>query len=162
MSAYKFVTTWRIKAPLDKVWNEIYYSEKWPEWWRGVEEVIELKKGDDLGIGSVRRYTWKSTLPYRLRFDIETVRVEPMTVIEGIARGELSGRGVWNIKVEGDYVTARYDWKVDTTKTWMNLIAPLARPLFRWNHNIVMSWGAEGLAKRLGTSVIEEKGGLRV
>jgi uncharacterized protein YndB with AHSA1/START domain len=159
MPSYEFITVWRVKAPLEMVWNEIYYSEKWPEWWRGVEEVTELKKGDDLGVGSIRRYTWKSTLPYRLRFDVETVRVEPMTVIEGIARGELSGRGVWNIKVEGEYVTARYDWSVDTTKAWMNLIAPLARPLFKWNHDIVMSWGAEGLARRLGAVVIEEKEG---
>jgi uncharacterized protein YndB with AHSA1/START domain len=159
MPSYEFITVWRVKAPLEMVWNEIYYSEKWPEWWRGVEEVTELKKGDDLGVGSIRRYTWKSTLPYRLVFDVETVRVEPMTVIEGIARGELSGRGVWNIKVEGEYVTARYDWSVDTTKAWMNLIAPLARPLFKWNHDIVMSWGAEGLARRLGAVVIEEKEG---
>jgi uncharacterized protein YndB with AHSA1/START domain len=159
MPSYEFITVWRVKAPLEMVWNEIYYSEKWPEWWRGVEEVTELKKGDDLGVGSIRRYTWKSTLPYRLRFDVETVRVEPMTVIEGIARGELSGRGVWNIKVEGEYVTASYDWQVDTTKAWMNLIAPLARPLFKWNHDIVMSWGAEGLARRLGAVVIEEKEG---
>jgi uncharacterized protein YndB with AHSA1/START domain len=159
MPSYEFITVWRVKAPLEMVWNEIYYSEKWPEWWRGVEEVTELKKGDDLGVGSIRRYTWKSTLPYRLVFDVETVRVEPMTVIEGIARGELSGRGVWNIKVEGEYVTASYDWQVDTTKAWMNLIAPLARPLFKWNHDIVMSWGAEGLARRLGAVVIEEKEG---
>ena len=58
-----------------------------------MEEVRELKKGDDLGVGGIRRYTWKSMLPYRLKFDVETVRVEPMTLIEGIARGELSGRG---------------------------------------------------------------------
>ena len=159
MPSYEFITVWRVKAPLDKVWSEIYYSEKWPEWWRGVEEVTELKKGDDLGIGSVRRYTWKSVLPYRLTFDVETVRVEPMTLIEGIARGEISGRGVLNIKDHGDYVTARYDWSVDTTKAWMKYAAPLARPLFKWNHDIVMSWGAKGLAKRLGAVVIEEKEG---
>ncbi len=158
MPAYEFVTIWRTKAPLDKVWNEIYYSERWPEWWRGVEEVTELVKGDDLGVGSVRRYTWKSTLPYRLTFETETVRVEPMSVIEGIARGELDGRGIWNISSDGEYTTARYDWQVDTTKAWMNLIAPLARPLFKWNHDIVMGWGAKGLAKRLGIAVIEDKG----
>lgn len=158
MPAYEFVTIWRTKAPLDKVWNEIYYSERWPEWWRGVEEVTELVKGDDLGVGSVRRYTWKSMLPYRLTFETETVRVEPMSVIEGIARGELDGRGIWNISSDGEYTTARYDWQVDTTKAWMNLIAPLARPLFKWNHDIVMGWGAEGLARRLGIAVIEDKG----
>lgn len=158
MSAYKFVTIWRVKAPLEKVWNEIYHSEKWPEWWKGVERVTELKKGDDLGVGSVRRYTWKSMLPYRLSFDMETVRVEPMSVVEGIARGELDGRGVWNLSNDGEYTTARYDWQVETTKPWMNLIAPLAGPLFKWNHDVVMKWGAEGLARRLGAVVIEERG----
>ena len=29
----------------------------------------------------------------------------------------------------------------------MNLIAPIARPFFSWNHNVVMGWGGEGLAK---------------
>jgi len=33
----------------------------------------------------------------------------------------------------------------------------IARPLFEWNHNVVMSWGAEGLGKRLGVAVIEQK-----
>jgi hypothetical protein len=31
----------------------------------------------------------------------------------------------------------------------MNLLSPLARPLFKWNHDVVMGWGAEGLKKRL-------------
>ncbi|HVY55387.1 MAG TPA: SRPBCC family protein [Thermodesulfobacteriota bacterium] len=158
MSDYKFVTIWRVKAPLEKVWNEIYHSEKWPEWWKGVEEVTELEKGDELGVGSIRRYTWKSALPYRLSFNIETVRVEPMKSIEGIARGELAGSGVWSIIERDGYVTARYDWKVETTKSWMNLISPLAKPLFKWNHDVVMKWGAEGLARRLGAAVIDESG----
>ncbi|HLE64007.1 MAG TPA: hypothetical protein VI750_12735 [Pyrinomonadaceae bacterium] len=37
-----------------------------------------------------------------------------------------------------------------TTKAWMNLLAPLARPLFSWNHDVVMGWGGEGLKKQLG------------
>lgn len=157
MPSYEFVTIWRIHAPLERVWNEIYYSEKWPEWWKGVEEVVELKKGDDLGVGSIRSYTWKSRLPYRLKFDVETVRVEPMSIIEGIANGELRGRGLWNISSEDGVTEARYDWQVDTTKEWMNLIAPLARPLFKWNHDVIMGWGAQGLSERLRARVIEDK-----
>ena len=49
-----------------------------------------------------------------------------------------------------DDVLVRYDWNVVTTKPWMNLLAPVARPLFKWNHDAVMNWGAEGLARRLG------------
>ena len=35
----------------------------------------------------------------------------------------------------------------------MNLLAPLARPAFNWNHDVTMRWGAEGLARLLGVEV---------
>jgi len=154
MSAYEFVTIWRVKAPIETVWNEIYHSSNWPTWWKGVESVSEIRKGDERGVGSIRRYTWKSKIPYRLRFDMQTVRIEPPLLLEGIALGELQGRGLWQLSTECDETLVRYDWNVETTKRWMNLVAPIARPLFEWNHNVVMSWGAEGLEKRLGTSVV--------
>ncbi|HJQ67665.1 MAG TPA: SRPBCC family protein [Blastocatellia bacterium] len=153
MKTYEFVTIWRVRAPLESVWNEIYHSELWPTWWKGVERVEELREGDDKGVGSIRRYTWKSKLPYRLAFDMETIRVEPPVLLEGVATGELDGKGLWQLSREGNDTVARYDWKVQTTKQWMNLLAPLARPVFKWNHNVVMSWGAEGLASRLKASV---------
>lgn len=156
MAAYEFETIWRVYAPIETVWNEIYYSEKWPEWWPGVENVQELRKGDDLGIGSIRRYTWKSKLPYKLTFDVETVRVQPPKILEGRAFGELEGSGFWTLIEDNDTTVARYDWRVSTKKTWMNYLAPLARPIFKWNHDIVMSWGARGLEKRLGARVVEE------
>lgn len=157
MAAYEFVTIWRVHAPIETVWNEIYYSEHWPEWWPGVEEVKELKEGDELGIGSIRRYTWKSKLPYKLTFDVETVRVDPPKVLEGKALGELDGTGFWTLIEDDDATLVRYDWQVSTKKWWMNAVAPLARPLFKWNHDIIMSWGARGLEKRLGATVVEEK-----
>ena len=157
MNAYEFVTIWRIKAPIETVWNEIYHSTEWPRWWKGVESVVEVRKGDERDIGSIYRYTWKSKLPYRLSFEMQTVRVEPPVLLEGIASGELDGRGLWQLSSDGSETIARYDWKVETTKRWMNLLAPIARPVFEWNHNVVMSWGAEGLAKRLGVSVIEQE-----
>ena len=157
MRAYEFVTIWRVGAPIESVWNEIYHSEEWPKWWKGVESVVELRKGDEGGVGSIHRYTWKSKLPYRLSFEMETIRVEPPLLLEGIARGELQGRGLWQLASEGNETLVRYDWRVETTKQWMNLLAPIARPLFEWNHNVVMSWGAKGLAQRLGASVVEQK-----
>ena len=157
MSTYNFITIWRVAAPIDNVWNEIYHASEWPTWWRGVESVVELRKGDDNGVGSVYRYTWKSKLPYRLSFDMQTTRVEPPLLLEGIAIGELEGRGLWRLATEGSETIVRYDWNVETTKRWMNLLAPIARPLFDWNHDVVMGWGAAGLAQRLGVSVVSEK-----
>lgn len=155
MAQYRFVTIWQLKSPLAPVWDMIYHSDRWPSWWKGVESVVLVKEGNRDAVGSVYRYTWKSKLPYRLTFDMQLTRVEPMALIEGVALGELSGKGRWQLTSEGDVTTARYDWQVETTKPWMNLLTPVARPLFKWNHNVVMNWGAEGLAGRLGATLIK-------
>jgi uncharacterized protein YndB with AHSA1/START domain len=154
MAEYAFTTVWRVESPIEEVWQAIYHSEEWPRWWKGVERVEELKEGDGDGVGSVRRYTWKSRLPYRLTFEVVTVRVEPRRRLEGRAQGELEGAGIWTLTEEGSVTVVRYDWTVRTTKTWMNLLAPLARPVFRWNHDAVMRWGGEGLAILLGTRLV--------
>ena len=153
MTAYEFITVWHFDSPLERVWNEIYASEKWPEWWKGVVSMTELKPGDADGIGSIRRSTWKSALPYTLEFDLEIMRVERLKLIEARAFGELEGTGIWRFEAEGESKSrVQYDWRVKTTKPWMNLIAPLARPFFKWNHDIIMGWGEEGLRKRLLTN----------
>jgi hypothetical protein len=36
----------------------------------------------------------------------------------------------------------------------MNLLSPVARPVFRWNHDYVMRTGGEGLARLLGARLL--------
>jgi hypothetical protein len=43
----------------------------------------------------------------------------------------------------------RYEWIVEVTKPWQRLLAPVLRPVFTWNHNVVMGWGYDGLVKKL-------------
>lgn len=155
MASYEFITIWKVQAPQQEVWDLIFNSERWPQWWRGVEEVKKLKDGDTNNVGAVMRYTWKSKLPYRLVFDMETTLVEPIKMIEGRAIGELQGKGRWTIAHDNGLSTVRYDWNVETTKGWMNLIEPIARPFFSWNHDVVMGWGGRGLAEKLGTRLID-------
>jgi hypothetical protein len=153
MADYHFTTIWKVHAPQQAVWDLIFNSKDWPNWWRGVEKVETLKNGDAKNVGALVRYTWKSKLPYRLIFEMETTRVEPISIIEGRAVGELQGHGKWTLTQEDGITTARYDWNVETTKAWMNILAPVARPFFSWNHNVVMGWGGEGLARKLGVPV---------
>jgi hypothetical protein len=160
MTAYEFVTVWRFDAPLALVWQEIKNTETWPEWWKGVLRVEELQAGDARGVGKIIRSTWKSALPYTLEFDSEVVRVEDLKLIESRAFGELEGAGLWTFTAENENTTSvRYDWKVRTTKSWMNFIAPVAKLLFRWNHNVIMNRGGEGLAKKLNCRLLETKEG---
>lgn len=151
MSDYEFVTIWDLDATIERVWTVIEDADAWPEWWKGVLSVTELQKGDDNGVGSIRRTVWRSALPYKLEFDSEVLRVERLKLIEARAFGELDGHGLWQFETIGeDRTRVRYDWRVKTTKAWMNLLAPVARPFFRWNHDTIMRWGEEGLRKRLG------------
>jgi hypothetical protein len=155
MASYEFITIWKVQASQQAVWDLIFHSEQWPTWWQGVEQVEKLNEGDANHMGAVMRYTWKSKLPYRLVFDMETTHVEPITTIEGRAIGELQGHGLWTLTHENGITTARYDWNVETTKAWMNLLAPIARPFFSWNHDVVMGWGGAGLARKLGTPLLK-------
>ncbi len=157
MADYSFVTRWRFRSPLEPVWDSIYHSEAWPAWWRGVERVERVEEGDERGIGTLQLYTWRSKLPYRLAFHMRLTRVEPLSLIEGEAVGELTGRGLWRFTQEGDVTRVQYDWNVVTTKPWMNLLAPLARPVFKWNYDVVMDWGADGLARKLGVERISDE-----
>lgn len=155
---YEFTTVWLFDAPVERVWSEIERSENWSEWWRGVLKVEELKAGDADGIGKTLRTTWKSALPYKLIFDSEVVRLEKLKTIEIRAFGELEGEGIWTFTAENENKThVLYDWRVKTTKPWMNFFAPIAKPFFKWNHDCIMNWGGEGLAKKLNCKLLESK-----
>ena len=64
------------------------------------------------------------------------------------------GRGVWRLYEDLGVTAVVYDWQVATTKRWMNLLSPIARPVFEYNHDVVMRWGGEGLARRLGVKLL--------
>ncbi len=151
---YSFLTTWILACERERVWDAIYDSEAWPRWWRGVERVVEIAPGEPSGVGRVGRYTWRSKLPYDLTFDTRTTRVERPHLLEGEASGELSGLGRWRLWEEAGLTTVTYEWKVGTTKRWMNLLAPIARPAFEWNHDWVMGHGATGIAALLECELI--------
>jgi hypothetical protein len=154
MAEYRFLTTWLLESPREPVWDAIYDQARWPEWWRGVEEVEEVRPGEDGGLGSVSRMVWKSLLPYRVGFQVTTTQVERPRLLQADAVGELAGIGRWRLIEEGGITAVLYEWNVATTKRWMNLIAPIARPVFEWNHDWVMSRGAEGIANLLGCRLL--------
>jgi uncharacterized protein YndB with AHSA1/START domain len=154
MASYAFLTTWLLDCPRERVWEAIYAQERWPEWWRGVDRADEIHPGDDGRLGAVSRMVWRSFLPYRVEFQITTTRVERPHLIEARAVGELEGAGRWRL-FEHDGVTAvLYEWNVATTRAWMNLLAPIGRPIFAWNHDWVMARGGEGIARRLGCRLL--------
>jgi hypothetical protein len=153
MATLSYTTLWHFKAPLVLVWNEIADPLDWPSWWPSMQRVDQTSPGDPLGVGAVHRYTVKGVLPYTLTFDMRTTAIEAGRRIEGTAVGEIEGSGVWTFSEDEDQTMThvRYDWTIVTKKTWMNVLAPVARPVYRWNHDAVMRAGEQGLRARLAT-----------
>jgi hypothetical protein len=154
VASYEFLTTWLLDSPREAAWDVLRDTPRWPEWWKGVVRVDEHDPGDADGQGSRYTIEWRSRLPYPLEFEFHVDRVQAPALMEGRAFGELEGAGRWRL-FEQDGVTAvLYEWRVQTTKQWMNLLAPAARPVFAYNHDVVMGWGGEGLARKLGTRLL--------
>jgi hypothetical protein len=152
MGSYRFVTLWRLDAPIDRVFAEIDDIESWPTWWRSVRAVERLAPGGNDGIGTSFRTTFQGRLPYQLRFDLRTTRRDPPTSLAGDATGELEGTGEWTLWQEGTWTHVCYVWAIRTTAAWMNALGrlPLVDAIFRLNHHAVMRDGLAGIRRRLG------------
>ena len=154
MADYAFLTAWRLGAPREAVFEVLHASERWPEWWDGLERVMKLEEGDDEGRGSLGLYTWRSVMRYRLEFEMRITRVERPHRMDGEATGDLTGTGIWRLYEDGGATAILFEWHVHTTRWWMNALAPAARPVFRWNHDRLMRAGGRGLARRLGAQLL--------
>ena len=155
LKEYSFVTVWKLRnTSVDEVWKTIKAVEEWPRWWKGVKRVQTIKEGDANGIGKISMFTFKAALPYQLSFQSELLQLKHHQLMIGKAKGELEGTGVWTFRKESEWVRIEYNWNVKTTRAWMNFFARLLKPAFKWNHDVVMRWGLEGLAKKLRVTIV--------
>lgn len=150
---YRLLTRWRVAAPPEPVWDAILHSERWPRWWPALEQVCELAPGDDAGIGNRRGYTWRTPLGYRLRFTLQTTRIEPRRLLEGAARRDVRGCGRWRFAGGPGASEALYQWDVEPTRAWLRALSVVAHPLLVWSHHHLMRQGADGLGRALGCRV---------
>jgi uncharacterized protein YndB with AHSA1/START domain len=150
-SRYGFLNTWLLDADRERVFEVVRDFEGWPEWWPGVEAVT--LDGD----GGMRQ-RWRSRLPYDVSFRARVERIEAPALIEGVVGdGALQGRGRCQLLETPEGATAVvFELEVETTKRWMNLLAPAARRLFEWNHDVLMRQGGEGIARRLGARLLAQ------
>jgi hypothetical protein len=88
-------------------------------------------------------------LPYDVRYRVEVTRFAPPYEAAFRAAGDLAGTGRMVYEPDGDGTLVTIYWTVRTTGFWLNLLAPVLRWLFAWNHHMVMRQGKEGLIRRL-------------
>lgn len=143
---FQLVSFWHLDAPVEQVWRVLSDAERWPDWWPCVEAVEQIDPGEPTGEHSVWRYTWKTMLPYKLRFELCVTRIEAPLLLEADVAGDVAGRGVCRLSRKDRRTIVRYEWNVRACRSWMKWLAPLARPVFMWNHRMVMKQGGANLA----------------
>jgi hypothetical protein len=153
MADYQFLTTWCIDGSIEAAFDLLSDTAGYPSWWKGVRSVQLLEPGGENSIGERSHFEWRSVLPYSLGFELRVTQVRRPHLLQAHATGELEGVGTWRL-YDGDGVAIVYDWRVRTTKAWMNAVGPLARPVFSWNHDLVMRQGGHGLAAALGATLV--------
>lgn len=150
---YRFQTVWWTTAAIEKTWEILASYAAWSTWWRGIQSVEVLRRGNESGIGTVLRQQWRSWLPYTLIFDLEMVRIESKRLLDGHASGDLEGTCRWTFIPVNGGTEIRFDVNVRTGRWWMNLPLPFVPQIVRANFETIMRWGREGLERTLGVPV---------
>jgi Polyketide cyclase / dehydrase and lipid transport len=149
-TVYRFLSAWDLPGTTpEAVWAAVSESADWPRWWPAVSSVEVLDPGGPDGVGKEVRYRLRAPLGYRLAVRTRVVEAVPPRLVVARVVGQLDGRGRWDVVPVGDGVRIDQLWEVSTTRRWMRLVAPVARPAFRWSHDRAARRGGEGLARWL-------------
>lgn len=146
---FDLVSHWRLRAPVEAVWEALADPDGWPAWWPCVRSVRTLREGHAGGVGQVRRIHWSTRLPYDIQIEVESVEVVRLQRLRARSRGALQGEGLWLLREQDGHTDVTYVWRVRLVQRWMRWLAPALAPVFRWNHDQVMRSGEEGLRRHL-------------
>ena len=130
-------------------------TQTWPSWWKYVVAVEEMAAGDSSGINNVRRYYWRTCLPYSLMLNLRVTEIQVQQLVAVEVKGDLQGNGRCRLSSMpvADHTRLEFFWDVETCKPWMNWFTRLTRPVFVWNHSRVMRCGEQGLIRYLNSKV---------
>jgi len=156
-AAFHLLSRWELGCPRERIWDTLVDFHTWPRWWPGLERVVETIHGDPDGIGQRATSVWRGPVGYSLRITIEAVERAQPEFLRGVASGDVVGEGTWRLTPvagptdgPGDPWTAvEFDWDVRANRRWIEVLAPVARPVFVGGHDRVMERGATGLAAHL-------------
>ncbi len=149
MAPYFFHTQWILEAPMREVFDALTSPDDLLSWWPAIRRARLMDRGDERGVGARASYSIQSPLLYRVHFELTSTDLDPPRRIRGLATGDLVGTSDSILEEGGAATTVHFHWYVSTTKRWMNLMTPVARPLFIWAHDRVMKQGCAALARHL-------------
>jgi hypothetical protein len=139
LTFYAFQSRWLVPASTDDCFDVLHDVETYSRWWPEIRDVHSLD--NDRACFRVRSF-----LPYYLDFESARSRDDRAAgVLEAKLTGDLEGFSRWTISKTASGSMCVFDEEVVTTKRTLNLLAPIARPFFKLNHEFMMRHGEAGL-----------------
>jgi hypothetical protein len=136
---YLFRDTWLLDVPAHRVFDAVVDLASYPLWWPDVRSVTQV---DD----DTAELYCRALLPYALVVRMRRAEQDERT---GRLRVEMTGdlegylAGVVGERTGG--ASLAITQKVVVRKRLLRRLAPVARPLFRLNHAVMMRRGRHGL-----------------
>lgn len=148
---YAFRSVFVLQAAPRDVFDAVLRPDRWLRDLAHVRALQRLEPSQ--GQGPRYGTTIAAAAGYRLRFELAVVELRAPELIVWRAAGDLAGHGSWRLAPAGAGTRVTSIADLRTTRRWMNLLAPIARPLFVRNHDLVMRAGVDALAAHLGAAV---------
>jgi len=143
MQRYVFRSTWRLDADADAVYAALADVEGYPTWWPQVRGGRRL----DETSGEI---VCRSLLPYDLSFTAHRVIEDPVTrVLRATLSGDLNGTSEWTITASRSGAVAVFDEDVTVGNGMIKAAGIAARPVLKFNHDLMMRAGERGLRRHL-------------
>lgn len=140
---YVFQSHWRLPVDPDRVYAALLDVANYPNWWPQVRSAREL--GD--GSGELR---CRSLLPYDLVFVAHREIEDPQQrILRARLEGDLRGFSQWTVGADGDATVAVFDEEVSVGNSAVRRAGLFARPVLRFNHDLMMRAGEHGLRRYL-------------
>jgi len=151
---YHFVTVFQVRAAIDDVYGLIVEPEPWLAHWGDLVEVARVRDGGRDGERGSLQGSVRAPLGYRIGGRIDVVEVEAPRYVRMQATGTIVGAGTWRL-AEVDHGTAvRFSWRVRPAARWLQLLTPVARPLFEAGHEAVVRDAVHAAAAVLDADVV--------
>ena len=154
LNKYHFEDHWEVPFAIDRVWTVLSRARDFPVWWQGV--YLSVDPLDDAGeprVGARVAAVARGWLPYKLRFTIETTKLEKPQLIAFKASGDFeTDESSWLLTPNGAGTHVVLDWNPIVEKRVVKLLSPLLKPIFRWNHQWTMDRGQSQIIEYLSRS----------
>lgn len=143
---YHFITHWLINGTVQEVAEVLSQATDLARWWPSVYlDVQEVEAGAENGIGKVLGLYTKGWLPYTVRWSFRVTESSYPNGFTLEAWGDFTGRGIWTLEQQGEWVNVVYDWKIRADKPLLRSLSFLLKPIFSANHHWAMRMGEESL-----------------